>query len=133
MSDEAKEYVEEQGVRGWMDTIAQALSKATTHVSTQAEHAVEASKDAYAGSTLEEKVNDFGELLEATGIPQRLGDTKDTIGEKIDEVTGKRLLDLVEARLNKQDMYNDVLAARLAEALGRISQLEQGIQDLKGK
>ena len=133
MSDEAKEHVEEQGVGGWMGKIAQALSKATTHVSTQAECAIAMSMDAYAGSMLEEKVNEFGEQLEATGIPQRLGDTKDIIGEKIDEVTGKRLVDLLEVRLEKQDMYNDVLATRLAEALDRISQLEHEMQDLKRK
>ncbi len=57
MSDEAKEHVEEQGVGGWMGKIAQALSKATTHVSTQAECAIAMSMDAYAGSMLEEKVN----------------------------------------------------------------------------
>ncbi len=133
MSGEKTEPVDEQSAGGWVDKITQVLNKVTSNINTQVEHAIEAGKGAYTGSKVEEKINHFGEQLEATGIPQRLGDAKDTIGEKLDEVTGKRLVDLLEVRLEKQDMYNDVLATRLAEALGRISQLEQEIQGLKGK
>lgn len=133
MSDETTERDDEQSAGGWVDKITQVLNKVTTNINTQAHRAIEASNDAYTGSRVEEKINHFGEQLEATGIPQRLGDTKDTIGEKLDEVTGKRLVDLLEVRLEKQDMYNDVLATRLAEALDRISQLEHEMQDLKRK
>lgn len=53
-------------------------------------------------------------------------------GQSPDE-SFKRILDLVELRLKQQDMYNDILATRLAEALERISQLEQELQNLKRK
>ncbi len=133
MSDETTERDDEQSAGGWVDRITQAVNNVTASINTQAHRAIDASNDAYTGSRVEEKVNHFGEQLEATGIPQRLGNTKDTIGEKLDEVTGKRLLELLEVRLEKQDMYNDVLATRLAEALDRISKLEHEMQDLKRK
>ena len=47
--------------------------------------------------------------------------------EKLDQITGKRLLELLEEKLEIQDAYNDILATRLAEALERIAKLEARI------
>ena len=46
---------------------------------------------------------------------------------KLDEVSGKRLVELLEKKLAIQDSYNDILATRLAEALDRIKALEDRV------
>ena len=75
--------------------------------------ALETGKQAYAGSKLESKVKD----------------TAGAVVGKLDQVTGKRLIELVEQKLKIQDAYNDVLATRLAEALKRIEKLEARSND----
>jgi len=93
--------------------------------------AIEVSKQAYAGSRIESTVNYLDSELEQHGVKQTLKETSAAVVGKLDEVTGKRLLDLVEQRLQLQDYYNDVLATRLAEALGRISRLETQLAGVK--
>ena len=51
---------------------------------------------------------------------------------KLDEVSGKRLVELLEQKLRVQDSYNDVLATRLADAIERISILEDRLNELSG-
>ena len=51
----------------------------------------------------------------------------DSVGEGMDVVSGKKILDLVEQRLELQARYNDVLATKLQEALQRIDVLEKEI------
>ncbi len=48
----------------------------------------------------------------------------DAVKEKLDSATGQKMYDLVQERLAVQDQYNDVLAAKLHEALQRIEVLE---------
>ena len=62
--------------------------------------------------------------LDQRGAKQVVKGTAGAVINKLDEVTGKRLLELLEERLSIQDTYNDVLATRLAEALERIAKLE---------
>ena len=95
--------------------------------------AVEASKQAYAGSTLESAVNYVDAQLEERGAKQAISSTAGAVVGKLDEVTGKRLVELLEKRLQKQDAYNDILATRLAEALQRISVLENRFHELTSR
>lgn len=62
--------------------------------------------------------------LEQRGAKQLVKETAGAVVGKLDEVTGKRLLELLEEKLAIQDTYNDILATRLAEALERIAKLE---------
>ena len=71
--------------------------------------------------------------LEDRGAKQAIKSTAGAVVGKLDEVTGKRLLELLETRLQKQDTYNNVLATRLAEALDRITALEAQIIRLNDK
>jgi hypothetical protein len=48
--------------------------------------------------------------------------------DRLDQVTGKQLVELLEERLRMQDDYNDVLATKLAEALERIAALEEKLR-----
>ncbi len=48
----------------------------------------------------------------------------DAVKEGLDSVSGQKMYDLVQERLAVQDQYNDVLAAKLHEALERIEALE---------
>ncbi|MDD3021335.1 MAG: hypothetical protein PHX61_10245 [Alphaproteobacteria bacterium] len=48
----------------------------------------------------------------------------DVVKEGLDSVSGQKMYDLVQERLAVQDQYNDVLAAKLHEALERIETLE---------
>ena len=92
----------------------------------------EVSKQTYlaAGSTIGAAVSYVDTELEERGAKQVVRSTAGAVIGKIDEVTGKRLVELLEIRLQKQDTYNDVLASRLADALGRIAVLEKQIEQL---
>ena len=92
--------------------------------------ALESGKQAYAGSKLESAVNFIDGELDQRGVKQALTDTTEAVVGKLDQVTGKRLLELLEEKLQVQDAYNDILATRLAEALERIAKLEAALTEL---
>ena len=90
-----------------------------------------------AGSLVSKATEQSGRLASsataATG--QMLGKASESaksaagsVGEGFDVVSGKKILDLVEQRLELQAQYNDVLATKLQEALQRIDVLEKEIQ-----
>jgi len=54
--------------------------------------------------------------------------TAGAVGDGMDVISGKRLLELVEQRLELQAQYNDILATKLEEALQRIAALERKAQ-----
>lgn len=89
--------------------------------------ALQTAKRAYTGSTLESVVKYVDGELDQRGAKKAIKDTTGAVVEKLDQVTGKRLVELLEAKLRAQDEYNDILATRLAEALDRISKLEARI------
>ena len=64
------------------------------------------------------------DTLEERGIKDAFSDAAEAVGDKLDQVTGKQLVELLEAKLRRQDEYNDILATRLSEALQRIAALE---------
>ena len=47
------------------------------------------------------------------------------VGENLDQLSGKKILEVVEQRLEVQTEYNDLLASKLEEALERIGELEK--------
>ena len=49
----------------------------------------------------------------------------DAVGDGFDVVSGKKIMALLEERLELPAQYNDVLATKLEEALGRIATLEE--------
>ncbi len=107
------------------------LSEVSHHASKRAaktaeigKQALDTGKQAYAGSTLESFVKYLDGGLEQTGAKKVIKDTSGAVVGKLDQVSGKRLIELLEQKLRVQDEYNDVLATRLAEALERIAKLE---------
>jgi hypothetical protein len=93
--------------------------------------AVETSIQAYAGSKLESAVNYLDGELDQRGAKKAIKDTTGAVVGKLDQVTGKRLIELLEAKLKVQDTYNDILATRLAEAFERITSLEVRVSELQ--
>lgn len=89
--------------------------------------AITTSKQVYAGSKLESVVKTVDNELEQRGAKKALKDTTGAVVGKLDQVTGKKLVEMLEERLRVQDEYNDILATRLAEALERIAKLEARI------
>jgi len=78
----------------------------------------------YAGSKLESVVKTVDNELEQRGAKKTIKETTGAVVGKLDQVTGKKLVEMLETRLKVQDEYNDILATRLAEALERIAKLE---------
>jgi hypothetical protein len=108
------------------------ISKQTLNVAADvALGAIETGKQAYSGSTLESAINYLDGELDERGAKKAIKDTAGAVVGKLDQVTGKRLVELLEAKLKLQDTYNDVLATRLAEALERIASLETRVSELK--
>ncbi len=54
-------------------------------------------------------------------------DISEIAGEHLDQISGKKILEIVEQRLEMQTEYNDLLATKLEEALRRIDVLEKQI------
>lgn len=106
-----------------------AATKATGAANDATRSAIETGKQAYAGSKLESAVQRIDNELDERGVKKVAHETTQAVIGKLDEVTGKRLLELLEEKLRLQDAYNDVLATRLAEALARISKLEARLHD----
>jgi len=86
--------------------------------------AIETGQQAYSGSKLESLVNYVDGELDQRGAKKAIKDSTGAVVGKLDQVTGKRLIELLEEKLRIQDEYNDILATRLAEALERIAKLE---------
>lgn len=91
--------------------------------------ALETGKQAYTGSKLESVVNYLDGELDQRGAKKAIKDTTGAVVGKLDQVTGKRLVELLEEKLRIQDEYNDILATRLAEALERIAKLEARLNE----
>ena len=91
--------------------------------------AADIGKSAYSGSKLESTISFVDGELDQRGIKKAVTETAGAVVDKLDELTGKRLVELFEKRLKLQDEYNDILATRLAEALERISNLEARLKD----
>jgi hypothetical protein len=106
------------------------IGKQTLSVASEATRgALETGKQAYAGSKLESAVNYIDGELDQRGAKKAIKDTTGAVVGKLDQVTGKRLVELLEAKLRVQDEYNDILATRLAEAIDRIAKLETRFND----
>lgn len=111
---------------------SKAVALGTTGVTVTAEAtrgAVESGKQVYTGSKLESAINFIDGELDQRGAKKAIQDTTGAVVGKLDQVTGKRLLELLESKLRLQDEYNNVLATRLAEALERISKLEARLKN----
>ena len=91
--------------------------------------AIEAGKGVYTRSGLDTAVDYIGDGLEQKGVFDAIDSATEAVGDKLGQITGKRLVEMLEAKLRLQDQYNDVLATRLAEALERIARLEARINN----
>jgi hypothetical protein len=91
--------------------------------------AIAAGKGVYARSGLDAAVDYIGDGLEQKGVFDAIESATEAVGDKFGQITGKRLVEMLEEKLRLQDQYNDVLATRLAEALERIATLEARLND----
>jgi len=120
------------GAAGQIGGLGEALTEKVTDLASSgaafvtdtASAAVDVSTDAYAGSRLEAAVNYMGDGLEERGVFSAIAAATEAVGDKVGQVTGARLVEMLEEKLRLQDQYNDLLATRLAEALDRIAKLE---------
>ncbi len=112
-------------------TTAEVGKHAAVAAGDAARGAVEATMHAYSGSTLESALNYLDGELDQRGAKRAIKDTAGAVVGKLDQVTGKRLIELLESKLRLQDSYNDILATRLAEAIERIAKLEAKYRELR--
>lgn len=73
------------------------------------------------------------EYLDEKGVTQKLQEASSTVGSHLDTLSGQKILELVQGRLELQARYNDVLATKLDEALKRIHALESDLESKKPK
>lgn len=90
-----------------------------------AKHIADKSNQAFSATGLSSAVEYLDNALEERGIKDAIADATEAVGDKLDQVTGKQLVEMLEAKLRRQDEYNDIMATRLAEALQRIAALEK--------
>ena len=73
----------------------------------------------------------LGKVVDKVG--GAVDETKQTIGEVTDHITGESALTEAKRFFDQQQRYNNILATRLAEALDRIAVLESRLDKLEGK
>lgn len=103
---------------------AQVGKQAIGGVGEASRSALESGMQALAGSRLASAIDYVDIELEHRGAKQAIKGASEVVVGKLDQVTGKMLVELLEQKLRRQDEYNDILATRLAEALERIAKLE---------
>jgi len=67
------------------------------------------------------------QYLDEKGVTEKVSRAYESYSEHLDTVTGAKLLQLAEERMELQAKYNDILATKLAEALRRIEALEKRV------
>jgi len=72
--------------------------------------------------------SDVHKVYDESGAKEKIDEIKSKTSEKLDEVSGEAMYKLVQERLAEQDQFNDLVAAKLHEALERISELESLIK-----
>ena len=102
--------------------IGTASVELTTATTKQIAHA---SVNAFSGIGLTSAIEYLDDAIDQQAIKTAITDAADAVGDKLDQVTGKQLVEMLEAKLRRQDEYNDILATRLAEAIQRITALEK--------
>ena len=117
------------------DATHAAVAKIADQASEAGASAGQVAKGAYERSGLKSKVGAVSQgtkaLLENSGVAETAAHFSRVAGEQFDTLSGAKLLQLLEERLAIQSKYNDILATKLQEALGRIQRLEAAISSLK--
>lgn len=72
-------------------------------------------------------MDDKGITEKAEQSLSKAKEISDVASEHLDQVSGKKILETVEHRLEMQTEYNDLLATKLEEALSRIEALEKQV------
>jgi hypothetical protein len=87
---------------------------------------------------VEKRLRDAKSFLDENGITEKaevgikkVQELSEIASDNLDKVSGKKILELVEARLSIQTQYNDILASKLEEALDRIRALEEKLSGEK--
>jgi hypothetical protein len=80
-------------------------------------------------SKVEKGLSETKQFLDDKGITDTAQKAKVSVSDHMDGISGAKILQLVEERLEIQNKYNDILATKLDEALKRISQLESKIEN----
>lgn len=109
------------------------LKKATETATEVAKAAHNEYQESGAKDIVEEKAKQAKEFLDEKGVTEKATEITSAASDQLDAVSGKKILDLVEERLEMQSGYNDILATKLEEALLRIKQLEATISEMKNK
>ena len=104
-------------------------SKSATLAANAAKTTVAAGENVVAVTGLGVAIDYLDNELNQRGVKQAIGTATGAIVDRLDQVSGKQLVELLESRLRLQDEYNNVLATRLAEALERIATLEEKLRD----
>jgi hypothetical protein len=93
-----------------------------------AKQIAQTSVSVFSGMGLASAIEYLDDAIDQQAITSAISDAAEVVGDKLDQVTGKQLVEMLEAKLRRQDEYNDILATRLAEALQRIAAIEQRLQ-----
>jgi len=64
-----------------------------------------------------------------SGAKGKVDAVQSQISGKLDKISGQAIYQLVQERLAEQERFNDLIATKLHEALGRVSELEKRLAD----
>ena len=109
------------------DVVSEAGKILTDAVSESIDH----TSKHYKESDAKKKVDEYIQAYMESRIKEYIDTAYEKSVNTIDTVSGAKMLEEVRGRLDKQDLYNNILATKLDESLKRISELENELSKLR--
>jgi flagellar motility protein MotE (MotC chaperone) len=75
-------------------------------------------------SIVSHKADSTRKAIDELTITKKVSELQDYTSDRLDVVSGKKIMDLVEERLELQSNYNDIMASKIIELLERVKHLE---------
>jgi len=107
------------------------VSEAGKIITDAASESIDNANKHYQESEAKKKVDEYFQAYMESRIKEYVDAAYEKSVDTIDTVSGAKMLEEVRGRLDKQNLYNNILATKLAEALKRISELENDITKLR--
>ncbi len=100
------------------------FGKATDAMSSTAKNLKTEFDQSKVKAKIDETTQTAYDFLKEKGVIDQAEKISNGVSERLDVISGAKILALVEERLDIQSRYNDILATKLEEALNRIADLE---------
>lgn len=108
----------------WKQTAESLIRTTSETLGTAAREASKRYQDSEIKTEVDKHAKSAKQWMDDKGLTETLSTIKGFTDDKLDTISGQKVLQLVQERLVIQEQYNNILATKLEEALDRIKSLE---------